>query len=162
MQPSHLHAISRYLASRHLALDPAALAGYLERYGLVNSDLAAAESDFYELLERFEERVDEEMPSSVYTRREQRCLLKNALHALASAIEEGRIHGRRDQLDERGCGCLLVHLADVPDIGWTSLRLAEERPLLVEELVWYIRPGETPQTNPILTMLHVWLLFCLD
>jgi hypothetical protein len=158
---TRFRAIAAYLAFRAIPLDPQAVLSHFERSGTTEG-LLAVEDDFYALLDRFAERVCDDVLPTRPQQRQATCLVREALATLVERIETGRIDGRAAQLGDRGCGCILVILADIIDaLAWRTLREDEDEPLLIERFVWHVLPGETHRTCPTLALVREWTLCSL-
>ncbi len=158
---ARLRAIAAYLAFRSIPLDPQAVLCHFERNG-TTEDLFAVEDDFCALLDRFTQRVRADFLPTRAQQRQAMCLVREALATLVERIETGRIDGRAAQLDDRGCGCVLVILADVIDApAWRTLREDEDAPLVIERFVWHVQSGETHHTCPTLALVREWTLRAL-
>ena len=158
---ARFRAIAAYLAFRAIPLDPQAVLSHFERNG-ITEDLFAIEDDFYALLDRFFERVCADFLPTRAQQRQAGHLFREALVTLVERIETGRIDGRAAHLDDCGCGCILVILADVIDLlAWKTLREHEDAPLIIERFVWHVQPGETHRTCPTLALVREWTMCSL-
>jgi hypothetical protein len=154
-------AIASYLAVRAIPLDPQVVLRHFERVGSTE-DLFTVEDDFYALLDRFAWRGCANAPPWPAQPRQAAYLVHRALATLVERIEVGRIDGHAAQLDDHGCGCILVLLASsIGDPAWRTLREHEEVPRLIERFVWHVRPGETHRTCPSLALVRAWTLLAL-
>jgi hypothetical protein len=158
---ARLRAISAYLASRSLPLDPWAVLDHFERAG-VTEDPSAVEADFFALLDRVAAQVRHALLPTPTRHGQAACVIREGLATLVERIETGRIDGRAAYLDERGCGCVLISLAEaVHAPSWMALREADDIPRPIERFVWHVRPGETHRNCPSLALVRAWVLRAL-
>ena len=157
---ARLRAIAAYLAFRAIPLDPQAVLGHFERYG-ITEDLFAVDEAFHALLDRYFVRVSEDFLPTRAAQRQAENLFREALATLVERIETGRIYGRAAHLDDQGCSCALQILADALDTRWQLLREDAAIPLVIERLLWHVQPSETHRTCPALALVRIWALRAL-